>query len=91
VNVETEYTEFSAVNVGVHRGSVLVPQLHLLYTSNLSNSTESTTAAFPDDTVILATNSDSGIALQELQAIQGSKFSPINKRANKLKLTGHIF
>jgi hypothetical protein len=69
VQVETVYTELSAVNAGVHHGSVLVPQLYLLYTANLPDSTESTIALFPDDTVVLATDSDPGIALQELKAI----------------------
>jgi hypothetical protein len=64
---ETEYTELSSVNGGVSQGSALGSLLHLLYTADLPASPESTTAAFTNDTVVVATHSDPTTALQKLQ------------------------
>jgi hypothetical protein len=40
------------------------PLLYLLYTADLPNSTDPTTAAFSDNTAILATDIDPGITSQ---------------------------
>jgi hypothetical protein len=68
VKVETECTEHFPVNTGVPQSSALGPLLHLLYNADLPTLREPTTVIFPDDTAVLATDSDPGIASQKLQA-----------------------
>jgi hypothetical protein len=66
VKVETEYKELSPVNVGLPQGIVLWSLLYLLYTADLPNSPEYTTANFADDTAVVITDSDPAIASQKL-------------------------
>jgi hypothetical protein len=62
LRAESEQTELSSANAGVHRSSDLGPLLYL------PTSTKFTTATLSDDTAVLATDSDPGFASQKLQS-----------------------
>jgi hypothetical protein len=68
VKFASEKTEPSTFKAAVPRGSVLGQMLFLLCTLDLPTSTEFTTATFIDDTAVLATDSDPGIASQKQQS-----------------------
>jgi hypothetical protein len=71
VKVEPEYTELSPVNAGVTQGSGLEPLFYLVSTADLPTPLESTESA-----AVLATDSDPGIASQEL----GTNVVPLQKK-----------
>jgi hypothetical protein len=64
VKFESEYTELLTVKACVNEVSELGPLSYLLYTADLTSSTEPKTAKFADDTAVVATDSDPGIASQ---------------------------
>lgn len=60
-------SKFYDIQAGVPQGSVLGPILYSLYTADLPEMEELTTATFADDTAILARNSDPQLASEVLQ------------------------
>lgn len=55
------------IRAGVIQGSVFEPTLYLLYTADLPELENITTATFVDDTEILAVSKDLGISTNKLQ------------------------
>ena len=52
VKVEDEYSQLKSIHAGVPQGSVLVPVLYLLYTSDMPTYDLHRTATFADDTAL---------------------------------------
>lgn len=67
VKQEDSYSELKKINAGVPQGSVLGPLLYLLYTSDIPQPMEITTATFADDTAILAVGRNNVETAERLQ------------------------
>ena len=64
---EDEYSDIKDIKAGVPQGSVFAPILYLLYTSDIPVLPEVTTAAFADDTALIATGKDPDISRTKIQ------------------------
>lgn len=60
-------SRFCDISAGVPQGSVLGPLLYTIYTADLPEVNDVTTATFADDTAILASHTDRFVASQRLQ------------------------
>ena len=67
VKVKNQCTDIHKIESGVSQVSVLGPVLYTLYTSDLPLSPQMYTAAFADDTAIMAVNKNTDIASSILQ------------------------
>ncbi|CAK1598109.1 unnamed protein product [Parnassius mnemosyne] len=67
VKYEDEYSNLYDITASVPQGSVLGPVLYAIYTSDLQNTEDVTTATYADDTACLASDKDPDVAQQKLQ------------------------
>jgi hypothetical protein len=81
LKLKDEVTNLRKIEAGILQESVLGPFLYLTYICDLSTTENKTTAAFADDTALLAQHEDPAIASMKLQNV-----SMINERAKKRRI-----
>jgi Reverse transcriptase (RNA-dependent DNA polymerase)/Endonuclease-reverse transcriptase len=67
VKYKDELSDFKEIRTGVPQGSVLGPVLYTIYTADLPESANTTTATYADDTAILSANGEPDKTSQTLQ------------------------
>ena len=67
VRYQEEYTKLSTIQSGVPQGSILGPILYSIFTADLSETEQTLTANYGDDTAIVASHQNPITASEKLQ------------------------